>query len=139
MKLMIFLTGEDSDGIAEDGSTSTILGYSQTLTVVGTGATATAAIGFNTEGSIRLINISNRGGGYSAIPTIGVSSAPAGKVTGILTATMISGINVCNLNISDNLKSVQQLLLLIQVLDILLHLHSRLLVEGVQVLLEPSL
>ncbi len=105
------LTGEDSDGVAEDGSTSTILGYSQTLTLVGTGATATAEIGFNTEGSIRLINISNRGGGYSAIPTIGVSSAPAGKVTGILTATMISGINVCNLNISDNLKSVQSVVI----------------------------
>ena len=38
------LTGEDSDGIAEDGSTSTILGYSQTLTLVGTGATATSEI-----------------------------------------------------------------------------------------------
>ena len=35
------LTGEDSEGIAEDGSTSTLLGYSQTLTLVGTGATAT--------------------------------------------------------------------------------------------------
>ena len=105
------LTGEDSDGIAEDGSTSTILGYSQTLTLVGTGATATAEIGFNTEGSIRLISLSNRGGGYTSIPTIGVSSAPVGGVTGILTATMISGINVCNLNISNNQKSVQQVVI----------------------------
>ena len=55
--------------------------------------------------------MSNRGGGYTAIPTIGVSSAPVGGVTGILTATMISGINVCNLNISDNQKSVQQVVI----------------------------
>ena len=104
------LTGDEVDGTSEDGI-STLLGSSQTLTLVGTGATATAEIGFNTEGSIRLINISNRGGGYSAIPTIGVSSAPTGGVTGILTATMIAGINVCNLNVSDNLKSVQSIVI----------------------------
>ena len=104
------LTGDNADGTSEDGL-STLLGSSQTLTLVGSGATAAAVIGFNTEGSIRLITLSNRGGGYSAIPTIGVSSAPAGGVTGILTATMISGINVCNLNISDNLKSVQQVVI----------------------------
>ncbi len=104
------LTGDNADGTSEDGL-STLLGSSQTLTLVGTGATAAAVIGFNTEGSIRLINLSNRGGGYTAIPTIGVSSAPAGGVTGILTATMISGINVCNLNISNNHKSVQQVVI----------------------------
>ena len=104
------LTGDEADGTSEDGIT-TLLGSSQTLTLVGTGVTATAEIGFNTEGSIRLINISNRGGGYSAIPTIGVSSAPTGGVTGILTATMISGINVCNFNVSDNLKSVQSIVI----------------------------
>ena len=104
------LIGDNADGTSEDGL-STLLGSSQTLTFVGTGATASAVVGFNTEGSIRLITLSNRGGGYSAIPTIGVSSAPAGKVTGILTATMISGINVCNLNISNNLKSVQSVVI----------------------------
>ena len=104
------LIGDNADGTSEDGL-STLLGSSQTLTLVGTGVSASAVIGFNTEGSIRLITLSNRGGGYSAIPTIGVSSAPAGGVTGILTATMISGINVCNKNISDNLKSVQQVVI----------------------------
>ena len=104
------LTGDNADGTSEDGL-STLLGSSQTLTLVGTGATASAVIGFNTEGSIRLISLSNRGGGYSAIPTIGVSSAPTGGVTVILTATMISGITVCNLNISDNLKSVEQVVI----------------------------
>jgi hypothetical protein len=104
------LIGDNADGTSEDGL-STLLGSSQTLTLVGSGATAAAVLGFNTEGSIRLITLSNRGGGYSAIPTIGVSSAPAGGVTGILTATMISGINVCNLNISNNLKSVQSVVI----------------------------
>ena len=104
------LIGDNADGTSEDGL-STLLGSSQTLTLVGTGVSASAVVGFNTEGSIRLITLSNRGGGYSSIPTIGVSSAPSGKVTGILTATMISGINVCNLNISDNLKSVQQVVI----------------------------
>ena len=104
------LIGDNADGTSEDGL-STLLGSSQTLTLVGTGATATAVVGYTTDGAIRLINISNRGGGYKNIPTIGVSSAPSGGVTGILTATMISGINVCNLNISDNLKSVQQIVI----------------------------
>jgi len=104
------LIGDNADGTSEDGL-STLLGSSQTLTLVGTGVSASAVIGFNTEGSIRLITLSNRGGGYTAVPTIGVSSAPAGGVTGILTATMISGINVCNLNISDNQKSVQQVVI----------------------------
>ena len=104
------LIGDNADGTSEDGL-STLLGSSQTLTLVGTGATASAVVGYTTDGAIRLINISNRGGGYSAIPTIGVSSAPTGGVTGILTATMISGINVCNLNISNNLKSVQQVVI----------------------------
>ena len=100
------LIGDNADGTSEDGL-STLLGSSQTLTLVGSGVTAAAVLGFNTEGSIRLITLSNRGGGYSSIPTIGVSSAPAGKVTGILTATMISGINVCNLNANPRVKSVQ--------------------------------
>ena len=104
------LIGDNADGTSEDGL-STLLGSSQTLTLVGSGATASAVIGFNTEGSIRLITLSNRGGGYTAVPTIGVSSAPVGGVTGILTATMISGINVCNLNISDNQKSVQSVVI----------------------------
>jgi len=104
------LIGDNADGTSEDGL-STVLGSSQTLTLVGTGVTASAVVGYTTDGAIRLINISNRGGGYSAIPTIGVSSAPTGGVTGILTATMISGINVCNLNISNNLKSVQQVVI----------------------------
>ncbi len=101
------LTGDNSDGTAGvDDSISTILGSTQTLTLVGTGVTATALTGI-VDGYIRTISLSNRGGGYTSIPTVGVSSAPSGGVTGIPTASMISGIQYCNLNINANQKSVQ--------------------------------
>ena len=99
------LIGEDYDGQTDDGI-NTIQGPTQTLTLVGSGvtATATAAI-FN--GGVRFFTITNRGGGYSSIPTVGVTSAPAGGKTAIGIATMIGGINVCNLNANPKLQSVQ--------------------------------
>ena len=101
------LTGDNSDGTAGvDDSISTILGSTQTLTLVGTGVTATALTGI-VDGYIRTISLSNRGGGYTSIPTVGVSSAPSGGITGIPTASMIGGIQYCNLNINSNQKSVQ--------------------------------
>ena len=97
-------TGETEDGI------STILGASQTLTLVGTGATAAASVtGIGTTGGVRFIQISNRGGGFTAIPYIGLSSAPSGGFTGIVTAAMIGGIQVCNLNVNNNQRSVQRI------------------------------
>ncbi len=74
------LVGGESDGLSEDGI-STVLGITQTLTLVGTGVTATAVAGITTLGGIRLVTITNRGGGYTSIPTVGFSSAPAGGVT----------------------------------------------------------
>ena len=101
------LTGDNADGTAGvDDSISTILGSTQTLTLVGTGVTATALTGL-VDGYIRSISLSNRGGGYTSIPTVGVSSAPSGGITGIPTASMIGGIQYCNLNINSNQKSVQ--------------------------------
>ena len=101
------LTGDNVDGTAGvDDSISTILGSTQTLTLVGTGVTATALTGL-VDGYIRTISLSNRGGGYTSIPTVGVSSAPSGGITGIPTASMIGGIQYCNLNINSNQKSVQ--------------------------------
>ena len=101
------LTGDNSDGTAGvDDSISTILGSTQTLTLVGTGVTATALTNI-VDGYIRSISLSNRGGGYTSIPTVGVSSAPSGGITGIPTASMIGGIQYCNLNINSNQKSVQ--------------------------------
>ena len=97
------LVGDDPDGTTEDGI-STIQGVTHTLTLVGTGVTATAVTGIITSGGIRFINVTNRGGGYGEIPTVAISSAPS---TGIATATMIGGINVCNLNANPRLQSVQ--------------------------------
>jgi len=82
------------------------LGPTQTLTLVGVGITATATASI-VNGGIRSITITNRGGGYSSLPTVGISSAPSGGVTGIATVRMIGGINVCNLNANASLKSVQ--------------------------------
>ena len=99
------LVGNELDGLTSDGL-NTILGPTQTLTVVGVGITATATASI-VNGGIRLIRLTNRGGGYSEIPTVQISSAPSGGITGIATARMIGGINVCNLNVNQALKSVQ--------------------------------
>jgi len=99
------LVGNEGDGLTDDGI-STILGITQTLTLIGVGATATATASI-VDGGIRFITVTNRGGGYSSIPTVGISSAPAGGLTGVATARMIGGINVCNLNVNPQLKSVQ--------------------------------
>jgi hypothetical protein len=94
-------------GQTEDGI-STVLGNTQTLTLVGVGITATAVSGIITSGGIRLITITNRGGGYSSIPTVGISSAPTGGITGVATAVMISGIVVCTDNVNPSAQSVQK-------------------------------
>ena len=100
------LVGDETDGTSEDGI-STILGPSQTLTMVGTGVTAAAYAGIITSGGIHHINVTNRGGGYITPPSVAISSAPSGGVTGILTSHMIGGIQYCNLNVNEKAKSVQ--------------------------------
>jgi len=100
------LLGSNVDGSTEDGI-STLLGVTQTLTLVGAGVTATAVAGIVTSGGIRLITVTNRGGGYTSTPRVGISSAPAGKITGVATATMISGIVVCTDSANPNTQSVQ--------------------------------
>jgi hypothetical protein len=76
------------------------------FTMVGTAVTAfaTAAI---VNGGVRYITVTNRGGGYTSTPTVGISSAPSGGKTAIAIAQMIGGIVVCNDNIFPNAKSVQ--------------------------------
>ena len=100
------LIGGESDGLSDSG-TSSIIGNIQTLTLVGTGVTATAVVGIITAGGIRTITISNRGGGYTSTPRVAISSAPAGGITGIATAVMIGGINVCNQSANPASRSVQ--------------------------------
>ena len=99
------LVGNELDGLTSDGL-NTILGPTQTLTLVGVGVTAIAHAQI-VNGGVRLVNITNRGGGYLENPTVQLSSAPSGGVTGVVTTRMIGGINVCNLNVNPALKSVQ--------------------------------
>ena len=102
------LIGGESDGLSDSG-TSSIIGNIQTLTLVGTGVSATAVAGIITEGGIRTINITNRGGGYTSVPRVAISSAPSGGITGIATAVMIGGINVCNQSANPKARSVQNI------------------------------
>lgn len=81
-------------------------GLTQTLTMVGIGSTATAVTSI-VNGGIRFITVTNRGGGYLTTPTVAISSAPSGGMTGVATAIMIGGIVVCNDNINPQAKSVQ--------------------------------
>ena len=99
------LIGEEYDGQTSD-SVNTIQGPTQTLTLVGAPTTATAT-GSIFSGGVRFFTVTNRGGGYSSIPTVGVSSAPSGGITAVGIATLIGGINVCNLNANPKDQSVQ--------------------------------
>ena len=99
------LIGEDYDGLTDDGL-NTIQGPTQTLTLVGAASTATATAAIF-DGGVRFFTITNRGGGYSSIPTVGVSSAPSGGITAVGVATMIGGINFCNYNVNPKDRSVQ--------------------------------
>jgi hypothetical protein len=101
------LIGDEYDGTTDDGL-STILGPTQTFTMVGTGATAAASAGIITSGGIRLISINNRGGGYIGAPRVAISSAPSGGLTGIASVSMISGISVCTDNVNAAAESIQR-------------------------------
>ena len=101
------LVGDDLDGLTEDGI-NTIQGHTQTLSVVGTGVTATAITNI-VNGGIKYVTISNRGGGYTKAPSVGFSSAPASGITGIGSAVLIAGIVVCNKSINPATRSVQEI------------------------------
>ena len=95
------LSGSSGSGI------STIsLGAVQKLNMIGAGVTATA-ITTIVNGGIRFFTVTNRGGGYTHAPRVAISSAPSGGVTGIGSATLISGIVVCAENVNPAAKSVQ--------------------------------
>ena len=80
------LVGSDSDGISESGS-STILGGTLTMTLVGTSTTATAITGI-VDGAIRSITVGKQGAFYNVAPEVTISSAPDGGITGVATATL---------------------------------------------------
>ena len=104
--------GYIDDNISGEDSTNpdqVAVGNLTNLTMVGVGVTATA-IASIVDGGIRFITVTNRGGGYTSVPTVGISSAPAGGGTASAIAEMIGGIVVCNDNISPKAKSVQTVL-----------------------------
>ena len=98
------LIGDESDG--EIDGVSTIMGPTQTLTMVGTGVSVTALTGL-VDGGIQFITIGNRGGGYTDVPRVAISSAPTAGITGIASVRMIGGIVACNDNVNPGAKSVQ--------------------------------
>ena len=81
-------------------------GYTQTLTLVGSASTATVITGI-LNGGVRKITLTNRGSGYTSIPRVAISSAPAGGLTAVGVATMISGIIDCNGVTSDKIQGVE--------------------------------
>jgi hypothetical protein len=104
--------GYIDDNISGEDATNpdqVAVGNLTNLTMVGVGVTATA-IASIVDGGIRFITVTNRGGGYTSVPTVGISSAPAGGGTASAVAEMISGIVVCNDNISPKAKSIQTVL-----------------------------
>ena len=95
------------DTISGSGDQDSVpVGNIQKLTMVGVGVTASAIAGI-VDGGIRFITVTNRGGGYTSVPTVGISSAPTGGRTASAIAKMIGGIVVCNDNTNPSAQSVQ--------------------------------
>ena len=92
--------GGDGDGNGGDSITTL-------LSVVGVGTTAIATLGYISNGGIRSINVSNRGGGYTFNPRVAISSAPSSGITGVATAARITGIVACELNANPVAQSIQ--------------------------------
>lgn len=81
------------------------VGYIQTLTMVGFGSTATAITSLN-SGGVKSVTISNRGSGYTSVPSILFSKSPSAQGTATGICTMISGmIDFCEQD--KNLLKVQ--------------------------------
>ena len=94
------------DNISGTGEDTVAIGSVQKLIMVGAGITAQATTQI-VNGGIRYITVTNRGGGYTSVPAVGISSAPVGGVTATATAKMIGGIVVCNDNTNPSAQSVQ--------------------------------
>ena len=105
------LLGDEATGVNEDGI-PTLIGPSQTLTLVGTGVTAEATISLFDHGIQRFV-ISDRGSSYLNPPRVAISSAPDGGRIGIATARLLTGIAACSNTIANpSLGVVQEVLLI---------------------------
>lgn len=79
-------------------------GYSQILNVTGTGATALATA-FIADGVVSRISVTNRGSGYTSIPSVSISKSPTlSNAVGV--ATLISGIVDCDGVSSDKVQAI---------------------------------
>lgn len=73
------------------------LGYIQSLTMIGSGSTASAITSI-VNGGVRYVTVTNRGTGYKSPPTV-VFSPPISGVTAVGVASMIGGIvDLCEPN-----------------------------------------
>lgn len=63
------------------------LGHIQTLTMVGSGSTATGISSYCASGSVSPIYIKNMGKKYSALPTVGFTSSPGVTAVGVASIT----------------------------------------------------
>jgi hypothetical protein len=99
---------DDNIGGSGGEQDSAQTGIIQKLNMIGTGVTA-SAITTLVNGGIRFFTVTNRGSGYINSPRVAISSAPGGGVTGIGSATLISGIVVCTDSANPATKSVQSI------------------------------
>ena len=87
------------------GEESVAVGNIVKLNMIGVGATASAITGI-VNGGVRYITVTNRGGGYTSTPLVGISSNFLGRTAKAI-AKMIGGIVVCNDNLNPQAQSVQ--------------------------------
>jgi len=64
------------------------IGYIQTLTLVGSGTTATATASICKSGAVKRIYLSNMGRNYDRVPIVGFSSAPSNGTTAVGIASL---------------------------------------------------
>jgi len=83
-------------GIDEIDDDISQIGYIQTLTLIGSGVTASATASYCASGAVRKIYIKNMGGSYTSQPTIGISSAPSGGITAVGIASITTNYVNCN-------------------------------------------
>ena len=97
---------ELSTGVSEIDDSILTEGYTQTLTLVSSGTTATAIAGI-VNGGVRLITVTNRGYGYTSLPQVAISSAPSSGLTAVGVATFIDNIVDCNGTPSNKVQGVE--------------------------------
>ena len=98
-------TLEATEGV--DGA-DFVIGTTQKLTLVGDAVQATAET-TQVHGCIQFVTVTNRGSGYKFAPRVAISSAPAGGVTGIATASLLGGLYIgAGYDAASNTSVVQE-------------------------------